>query len=66
MIYSLDNGGVRDMVLNPCMRCPWSKEGGGAAYVGAAVGAPGGDLGIIQGMVGGGTTGGLGMVDGAP
>ena len=66
MIHSFDDGGVRDMVLNPCMRCPWSKDGGGAAYVGAVVGAAGRAPCIIQGIVDDGTPGGLGMVDGAP
>ena len=66
MIHSLDDGGVRDMVLNPCMRGPWSKDGDGAAYVGAAVGAHGGAPSIFQVMFGDDTPGGQGMVDGAP
>jgi hypothetical protein len=39
MSHASGDGGVRVIVLNACMRWPWSKDGGGAVYVGADGGA---------------------------
>ena len=61
MNHSFGDGGVRDMVLKACMRDPWSKDGGIAAYVRSGIGGDGGAPGI-----GGGNTPGGGMDEGAP